>query len=163
MPMKSRGCPVSHLSPWQPARLPSFSCILSFFHALWPDDVAEGSSRRSRTGGDDRGEHLQPDAALVPGTYSGLNRQGGRTGGPLRASTSHKLASRTVFTKKGALAVGQIPFEYCNGAEGLYRPTGYPAAFHAFTPPPSALAFLYPWAMYFSARPAELASLGQAQ
>jgi hypothetical protein len=65
--------------------------------------------------------------------------------------------------KKGNPASIRIPFEYYNGAEGLYRPMGYPAAFHAFTPPPSALAFLYPWAMYFSARPAELASLGQAQ
>jgi len=44
-----------------------------------------------------------------------------------------------------------------------YVSTGYPAAFHAFTPPPSAFAFLYPWARYFAARPAALASPGQAQ
>src|SRR3990172_2402127 len=58
MPMISRGCPVSHLSPWRPARLPSFSCLSSFSHALWPDEVAEGSSQRSRTGGADRGKQL---------------------------------------------------------------------------------------------------------
>jgi len=45
----------------------------------------------------------------------------------------------------------------------FYQPTGYPATFHASTPPPSALAFRYPWAMYFAARPAALASPGQAQ
>jgi hypothetical protein len=103
MPMKSRGCPVSHLSPWQPARLPSFSCILSFFHALWPDDVAEGSSRRSRTGGDDRGEHLQPDAALVPGTYSGLNRQGGRMGGTTPGFHEPQISQSDRFYEKRGL------------------------------------------------------------
>jgi hypothetical protein len=28
---------------------------------------------------------------------------------------SHKLATRAVFMKKGNLARGQIPFEYCEG------------------------------------------------
>ena len=41
------------------------------------------------------------------------------------SSASHKLATRPDFTKKGNLAFGQIPFEYCDGAEtGTRTPTG---------------------------------------
>jgi hypothetical protein len=40
---------------------------------------------------------------------------------------SHKLATRAEKTKKGNLAQSQIPFEYCDGAEGGTRtPTGFP-------------------------------------
>jgi len=33
-------------------------------------------------------------------------------------NASHKWATRGDFTKKGNLARSQIPFEYCDGAEG---------------------------------------------
>src|SRR4030066_1266935 len=39
----------------------------------------------------------------------------------------HKSASRPEKTKKGNLAISQIPFSYSNGAEGWTRtPTGFP-------------------------------------
>ena len=41
---------------------------------------------------------------------------------------SHKSATRAIFTKKGNPARSQIPFSYCDGAEGGTRtPTGFPA------------------------------------
>src|SRR3989337_2560102 len=96
MPMKSRGCPVSHLSPWRPARLPSFSCLSSFSHALWPDEVAEGSSQRSRTGGADRGKQLlrtgggDGDRPL----RCGLGRGAGNCCGRARGSPGDALRMR---------------------------------------------------------------------
>src|SRR3972149_3241954 len=116
MPMISRGCPVSHLSPWRPARLPSFSCLSSFSHALWPDEVAEGSSQRSRTGGADRGKQLlrtgggDGDRPLRGGVGRGAgNCCGGAGGSPgdalrMRLLQPHPaLVSRT-FPDKGVKA-----------------------------------------------------------
>jgi len=48
---------------------------------------------------------------------------------------SHKSATRPDFMKKGNLARSQIPFEYCDGAEGGTRPM----RLRRPTPPPSRL------------------------
>ena len=51
-------------------------------------------------------------------------------------AASHKSASRAVFTKKGNLAISQIPFWFCDGAEGGTRtPTGFPRPATPFSAP----------------------------
>ena len=52
----------------------------------------------------------------------------------------------TFLTASGVPPLPRRPAEF-----RPYAAMGYPAAFQAFTPPPSAFAFLYPCARYFAA------------
>ena len=66
---------------------------------------------------------------IVPMMAHTVRKEGGGT--PHEPPASHKSATRDDFTKKGNLAVGQIPFTYSNGAEGGTRtPTGFPTQPH---------------------------------